>query len=74
MSLCSCLQWFHMVVMPCSPNVAFCGYSIPHPIENMIYVRVQTIGMPVLLSRHSYTTGHLLHADRGKEQQGLPLH
>eukprot|EP00891_Asterochloris_glomerata_P000520 jgi/Astpho2/520/e_gw1.00011.257.1_t len=27
-----------------NPNVAFCGYSIPHPTENMIYVRVQTIG------------------------------
>ena len=60
--------------MPCSPNVAFCGYSIPHPTENMIYVRVQTVGMPVLLSCHCFTAGHLLDAGRGREQQGLPPH
>lgn len=27
-----------------SPRVAFCGYSVPHPSENRINVRVQTTG------------------------------
>ena len=73
MSLCSSLQWSHTEVMPCSPNVAFCGYSIPHPTEDMIYVRVQTVGMPVLLSWHCFMTDCLLDTGRGKDQQGLPL-
>ncbi|KAG0577701.1 hypothetical protein M758_5G167800 [Ceratodon purpureus] len=28
------------------PRVAFCGYSVPHPSENRINVRVQTTGIP----------------------------
>jgi len=27
-----------------SPDVAFCGYSIPHPSENKINLRIQTNG------------------------------
>ncbi|KAK9846616.1 hypothetical protein WJX81_007679 [Elliptochloris bilobata] len=27
-----------------SPNVTFCGYSIPHPSDNVVNVRVQTTG------------------------------
>ncbi|XP_066356857.1 uncharacterized protein [Miscanthus floridulus] len=30
----------------CSPRVAFCGYSIPHPAENKVNIRVQTTGDP----------------------------
>jgi len=29
-------------------NVAFCGYSIPHPSENKTNVRVQTTGIPAV--------------------------
>ncbi|RWW59355.1 hypothetical protein BHE74_00033712 [Ensete ventricosum] len=28
----------------CSPRVIFCGYSIPHPSENKVNIRVQTTG------------------------------
>ncbi|XP_004492017.1 uncharacterized protein [Cicer arietinum] len=28
------------------PRVTFCGYSIPHPSENRVNVRVQTTGDP----------------------------
>ncbi|GBF93424.1 DNA-directed RNA polymerase I and III subunit-like [Raphidocelis subcapitata] len=27
-----------------NPNVAFCGYSIPHPTEHVVNLRVQTTG------------------------------
>lgn len=27
-----------------SPNVEFCGYSIPHPTESVVNLRVQTTG------------------------------
>lgn len=29
-----------------SPDVVFCGYSIPHPSENRINLRIQTNGIP----------------------------
>ncbi|OEL30020.1 hypothetical protein BAE44_0008960 [Dichanthelium oligosanthes] len=28
------------------PRVSFCGYSIPHPAENKVNIRVQTTGDP----------------------------
>ncbi|GJN28071.1 hypothetical protein PR202_gb16152 [Eleusine coracana subsp. coracana] len=28
-----------------SPRVAFCGYSIPHPADNKVNIRVQTTGI-----------------------------
>ncbi|KAK7376833.1 hypothetical protein VNO80_02250 [Phaseolus coccineus] len=28
------------------PRVSFCGYSIPHPSENRVNIRVQTTGDP----------------------------
>ncbi|CAN6458454.1 unnamed protein product [Victoria cruziana] len=28
------------------PRVEFCGYSIPHPSENRVNIRVQTTGEP----------------------------
>nr|CAD1824551.1 unnamed protein product [Ananas comosus var. bracteatus] len=28
------------------PRVAFCGYSIPHPSDNKVNIRVQTTGDP----------------------------
>uniref|UniRef100_A0A7N0ZZG5 DNA-directed RNA polymerase RBP11-like dimerisation domain-containing protein n=1 Tax=Kalanchoe fedtschenkoi TaxID=63787 RepID=A0A7N0ZZG5_KALFE len=30
----------------CSPRVQFCGYSIPHPSENRVNIRIQTTGAP----------------------------
>ena len=29
---------------PTSPHVAFCGYSIPHPSEAVVNLRIQTTG------------------------------
>lgn len=37
--------------MLCSPNVAFCGYSIPHPAEALVNIRVQTTGVFLTLLR-----------------------
>lgn len=28
------------------PRVSFCGYSVPHPSENRVNIRVQTTGLP----------------------------
>jgi DNA-directed RNA polymerase I and III subunit RPAC2 len=28
------------------PRVSFCGYSVPHPSENRVNIRVQTTGSP----------------------------
>ncbi|XP_075634036.1 uncharacterized protein LOC142606606 [Castanea sativa] len=28
------------------PRVSFCGYSIPHPSDNRVNIRVQTTGAP----------------------------
>jgi DNA-directed RNA polymerase subunit L len=30
----------------CSPDVEFCGYSIPHPSEAVLHLRIQTWGKP----------------------------
>lgn len=27
-----------------NPNVSFCGYSMPHPTEELVNIRVQTTG------------------------------
>lgn len=29
-----------------NPDVLFCGYSIPHPSENVMNIRVETAGKP----------------------------
>jgi DNA-directed RNA polymerase subunit L len=29
---------------PLSPRVTFCGYSIPHPSEAVVNIRIQTTG------------------------------
>lgn len=29
-----------------NPDVRFCGYSIPHPSENIMNIRVETYGRP----------------------------
>ena len=39
MCVCVCCV---CVVCVCSPNVLFCGYSIPHPSESLMHIRVQT--------------------------------
>ncbi|XP_067041913.1 DNA-directed RNA polymerases I and III subunit RPAC2-like [Acropora muricata] len=31
-----------------NPDVEFCGYSVPHPSENKINLRIQTNGPPAL--------------------------
>lgn len=28
------------------PRVEFCGYTVPHPSENRVNIRIQTTGMP----------------------------
>lgn len=32
------------LLLHCSPDVVFCGYSVPHPSENKINLRIQTNG------------------------------
>lgn len=34
--------------IPDSPAVEFCGYTVPHPMEKKIHVRVQTSDTPAL--------------------------
>lgn len=29
-----------------SPDVSFCGYTVPHPLENKMNIRLQTFGAP----------------------------
>jgi DNA-directed RNA polymerase subunit L len=38
----------------CSPRVSFTGYSIPHPSENRVNIRVQTTGKIYTLSLATY--------------------
>lgn len=33
------------MLMSDSPNVEFCGYTIPHPSEQKMNLRIQTYGM-----------------------------
>jgi len=33
----------------CSPDVEFCGYSIPHPSEAKMNIRIQSYGTWLLL-------------------------
>lgn len=33
-----------MKAYPVSPDVEFCGYSIPHPSEELMNIRIQTYG------------------------------
>jgi DNA-directed RNA polymerases I and III subunit RPAC2 len=33
-----------VVPLTCSPDVEFCGYSIPHPSEPKLNLRIQTYG------------------------------
>ncbi|KAK8913798.1 hypothetical protein KSP39_PZI023761 [Platanthera zijinensis] len=35
---------FDMLLPNLDPRVEFCGYSIPHPSENKVNIRVQTTG------------------------------
>jgi hypothetical protein len=32
------------LLLPCSPHVSFVGYSMPHPTEEVVNIRVQTTG------------------------------
>lgn len=34
----------YIIMSSCSPRVSFCGYSIPHPSESRVNIRVQTTG------------------------------
>lgn len=31
-----------VIVYCCSPDVIFCGYTIPHPSENKLHLRIET--------------------------------
>lgn len=35
-----------------NPAVEFCGYTVPHPMERKIHVRVQTNGIPAIQVLH----------------------
>ena len=37
-TLCNALR----IVLMKNPRVKFCGYSIPHPLENKVFFRVET--------------------------------
>lgn len=34
----------NVLTIYCSPDVEFCGYSIPHPSEAVLHLRIQTWG------------------------------
>lgn len=36
---------YDVLIIVLSPDVEFCGYSIPHPSEPKMNVRIQTYGM-----------------------------
>jgi len=42
-SYCQQNAWFCY-----SPDVSFCGYTVPHPSENKINFRIQTSGEPAI--------------------------
>ena len=44
---CNNVNWGLMLtrILPYSPDVEFCAYSIPHPSEDKMNVRIQTYGM-----------------------------
>ena len=41
---CSCSRWLTYSPLYNSPEVEFCGYSIPHPAEAKMNIRIQTYG------------------------------
>ena len=42
------ISTMHLIFLPLSsPDVTFCGYSVPHPSEPKINLRVQTNGMHI---------------------------
>ncbi len=48
---CSEMQrWFYVG----SPNVTFCGYSVPHPLENKMHVHIQTKGIFAIIVEMSF--------------------
>ncbi len=61
----SLLQSLTTSCVCCSPHVSFCGYSIPHPAEALVNIRVQTTGeidchATRVLSQYSVATDHTL--------------
>jgi len=46
-------------ILICSPDVEFCGYSIPHPSEPKLNMRIQTYGriLPLLITYQKETLG-----------------
>lgn len=41
--LCDFRLELFIVFLLCSPDVQFCGYTIPHPAENTMHLKVQTV-------------------------------
>jgi DNA-directed RNA polymerase I and III subunit RPAC2 len=39
-----------------SPDTSFCGYSVPHPSEDLMNVRVQTISKYYLINKYNLDT------------------
>ena len=54
-----------------SPNVAFCGYSIPHPTEHVVNLRVQTTG--AILPKPVRAVGTTRCWGAARQQQALRL-
>ena len=75
-------------VMLCSPHVDFCGYSMPHPAEAVVNIRVQTTGQPStalhtcicaaklrpsLDPRCCETIHHILHTESAHDHHNLRM-
>lgn len=39
---------FYIFLPACSPDVEFCGYSVPHPSESKIMLRIQCREKPAI--------------------------
>lgn len=38
------MQQHSYIILNFSPEVVFCGYTVPHPAERKLHVRIQTNG------------------------------
>ena len=62
-----------LIVVANSPEVEFCGYSIPHPSEAKMNVRIQTYGMTPLDFHGSGLVTFIRNADN-KVQEGTTVY
>lgn len=43
------LKYVNKILFLNSPDVEFCGYTIPHPSKNEIHLRIQTYGLYLII-------------------------